>query len=323
MPQHPSKKRAKKIVKKGDFFEEHIFEEKNETFIGSWIKSGHEVFFNQSAKQLLDCNACLDDRQKRLLNRKPKQDLRSYQVEGRTEKDQYWWWEYGACSNKNYWGPYTRTLTFQRQNKRMRLAHYKMLNGSKNSPERIDQLYFNICEVTGGVYSGIACPVGLGGLFWPLFKNLKCKQKMHIYIEMASKKVLPHNVVCLEQKDWPPFYKNNPSYIYPHTIEFRIFQEDSSTKQSGIPVSIKHLEENGGPEVARVYGFMYPGGAGMRLEHYKFLDGPKPRDRMETPEMPSWWPGGGKFCGFLRDYQCGWAGPIVSFWRRESVEKFS
>jgi hypothetical protein len=309
-------KRPKKIVRLGEIFEEHIYDKKDETWIGTWVKAGQEPFFHESARKVLDCNSCIEDRKCRSRNKTPTQALRSYKVEGCTEVDSFWWWEFGVCNNFNCWGPYKRTISFQRKGGRMRLAHFKELNGSKNASERIGQIYCNISESSGHVYTGVACTVGFGAFFWPLFKDLKVKESMNIYIQMAPKKVLPENVEGLQRKDWPPYYKNNPAYLYPHRIEFRIFP---SKMHNGAPVSLKELENISWPELARVYGFMYPGGAGMRLEYYRFMDGPEPKKRIETPEMPIWWPGGGNFSGFKSGFQCGWAGPIISFWRRESL----
>ena len=86
---------------------------------------------------------------------------------------------------------------------------------------------------------------------------------------------------------------------------------------NGAPVSLHELENISWPELAHVYGFIYPGGAGMRIESYRFITGPEPRRRIEAPGMPLWWPGA--FSGFIKGVQGGWAGPMISFWRRESV----
>ena len=306
------------MVLSGTYYEEHLYEAANESFIGEWSKYGQDVGWGESARQLLDCSSCFDDRCRRNMNRTKSKKLRSYQVKGWTVESDLWWWEYGICENKSCWGPYERTIKFHRVAKRMHIASYKLLKGSVNHPERVDQLFFNLSEVSRGVYSGITSPLSLGRLFWPLFGKLLNKQQMHIHVRMSPKKILPEYVKLSEPKDFPPFYKNNPDYIYPHTIEYRIFGVGNE-KQSGLPTTIRQLEDSGLPELARVYGFMYPGGAGLRFEYYKYLEGPTPSERRETPDMPSWWPGQGTYSGFISNYQCGWAGPIVSFWRRKNV----
>ena len=242
--------------------------------------------------------------------------MRSYQVDGSTNSEEMWWWEFGSCDNVDCWGPYERTLKFQRQQNRMRLSNFKKSKFSNNPPERLDQIFFPISQLSQNTYSGLACPVSLGGLFWPLFKNFEKKQQLHIHISMISKKILPEHVKFSEKKNYPSFYKNHPHYIYPHTIEFRIFGE----VKAPLPSTIQELEDSGRPEIGRVFGFLYPGGAGLRMEHYKFLEGPKPEERRQTPEIPSWWPGWGQFAGYIKDFQYGWAGPVVSFWRRSSID---
>ena len=304
-----------KIVKMGEVYEEHIFNRKNETFIGTWVKAGHDVFYDDSARMVMNCESCFEDNKQRERNRTPRQPLRSYKVEGCTPPNDFWWWAYGLCDNKNCWGPYKRTIQFQRQGAKMLLQHFKELNGRKNATECIDKIFCHISESgSGHIYSGVACTVGFGAFFWPLFKDLKEKTPMNIYIQMTPKQMRPENVVELERKDWPPYYKYNPKFIYSHTIEFRIFP----TKMvNGAPASINELENIDWPELARVYGFMYPGGAGMRIESYRYIDGPEPRRRIEAPGMPLWWPSA--FTGFIKGVQSGWAGPMISFWRRESV----
>ena len=104
----------------------------------------------------------------------------------------------------------------------------------------------------------------------------------------------------------------------PTQLNSECSKKKKNKNQVGIPKTMVELEDSGWPELARVYGFVYKGGAGMRMEHYKYLDGPKPKERSETPDMPTWWPGRGRFGGYVKNIQGGWAGPIVSFWTRKS-----
>ena len=158
-------KRPNKLVTMGKIYNEHLFEEINENFIGTCVKAGHDIFSDDSARMVLDCNSCFEDSKCRARNKTPRQALRSYKVEGCKKPNDYWWWEYGLCNNKNCWGPYKRTISFQRQGARMCLQHFKELNGSKYATERIDQIFCNISESSRHVYCGVACTVGFGAFF--------------------------------------------------------------------------------------------------------------------------------------------------------------
>ena len=92
--------KRKKTVKMGEHFEEQIYPPSNETFVGEWIKYGHDVVRTENAMILLNCKSCSDDRLKRQMNKPGRYKLRSYQVEGLTNGE-FLWWEFGICENKN------------------------------------------------------------------------------------------------------------------------------------------------------------------------------------------------------------------------------
>ena len=314
-----------KIVREGEFFQEHIFKPKSETWLGTWLKCGQERQLSESAKGLFNCSSCESDRKKRWSYGTPTQKLRSYQVENFTKSSELWPWEFGLCDNKkNCWGPYTRTLKIQRHKINTgfyRFSNYKQEKTSKTAPERIDQLYVTMEQQKGSrrvIYSGIARPVGFCRFFWPLFTDEHVKKKRHISVEFLSQKMLPEKLIDVERADWPPYYKHNNDYKYPNQIVFRIFEEGPSEAGVGLPDSIVKLEDSGWPEVGRAYALMYPGGAGCRIEYFRFCDGPSPKERAETPETPLWWPGNNKTSGYIKNKQSGWAGPVISFWRRTS-----
>ena len=114
-------------------------------------------------------------------------------------------------------------------------------------------------------------------------------------------------------------------------MSFQIFEEPFSARPQFFPKTLDQLEETGWPEVGRIFVFMYPGGAGCRVEQYKYLN----IDRSEAPplqdyflycttpqNLPRWWPEGEK-AGFVKGFKSGWAGPVISFWRRtETNSKF-
>jgi hypothetical protein len=310
-----------KIVRVGKYFQEHIFMPKSETWIGSWRKCGQERHLSESAKEVFDCSSCEEDKKKRWSFGTPTQKLRSYQVENFTKSSEFWPWEFGLCGNKKCWGPYDRTLKIQRHKNNPRFyqfSNYKQVKTSKNAPERIDQLYVTMEQQKGVIYSGIARPVGFCSFFWPLFKDEHVLKKRHIHVEFLSKQMLPENLIDVDRAQWPPFYKHNNDFKYPNQIQFRIFEEGPSEPGVGLPDSIFKLENSGWPEVGRAFAFMYPGGAGCRVEYFKFCDGPSPKERVETPETPLWWPGNNRTSGYRKNIQAGWAGPLISFWKRTS-----
>ena len=239
----------------GTYFEEHHYQRQNETFIGDWKFYGHDTAIGSNyGGDVLGCSSCSSDKKRRHQNKIGK-PLRSYQVDGSTQTEDFYWWEYGVCENKLCWGPYDRTIKFQRRNNLMRVSHFKKIKSSNNPPERLDQVFFKISKQSQeNIYSGLACPVSLGGFFWPLFKDIVEKQQLHIYIRMISKKLLPEAVKLSEKKDYPPFYKNNPHYIYPQTLEMRIFGEGNGP----LPSTIEELEDSGRPELGKVFWFSLP-----------------------------------------------------------------
>ena len=139
------------------------------------------------------------------MNKPGRYKLRSYQVEGLTNGE-FWWWEFGICENKNCWGPYERTLRFKQRNNKIQISHFKSKKGSLNPPEQLDLIVVHLSQTAAGVYSGITCPFSKGGLFWPLFSDWSNKEKLHVYVEMYPKKMLPENVLTCLPKDYPQYY---------------------------------------------------------------------------------------------------------------------
>ena len=322
-----------KLVRKGLYFWEHVFQKKDETWIGKWVKAGSLADSSEAAKIMLNCESCNADRRKRLKMVGDRAPLRSYQVDGMTNPEDLWPWEFGQCSNKDCWGAYTRSWEVWRKSgtNRYFLRHSKSKLMSKNPPEKVNTMYINLEPGSRNVYSGMATPVGQFPIFWPMFRDGDIKQKRHVYVEVESKKKLPENLLGVARSEWPPYYRENPAYIYPNRMSFQIFEEPFSARPQFFPKTLDQLEETGWPEVGRIFVFMYPGGAGCRVEQYKYLN----IDRSEAPplqdyflycttplNLPRWWPEGEK-AGFVKGVKSGWAGPVISFWRRtETNSKF-
>ena len=68
-------------------------------------------------------------------------------------------------------------------------------------------------------------------------------------------------------------------------------------------------------EISRQYIFMYPGGAGARIEQFLMIpDFMNVKSRKESQILPLWFPN--KLQGFLPDEQGGFVGPVTSYFKR-------
>ena len=327
-----------KVVIRGPRFWEHVFPPKNENFIGIWEKCGTFVdLSNPSAKELLSCDSCINDRRTRNQMFPPSEALRSYQVRKVTKQNDFWLWEAGQCENKNCWGQKTRQWQVQRQKNQYLFTH-KTSNRNVNT-EVIDKLYINMLQgsdIKRCGYFGVGRPVGRCAQFRPMFNNEDFNKKRHVSCEMSSRKVLPENLTGIERSDCPPYYQENPDFVFPNKIIFKIYEEPEREKTTtltkaekdklclSVPDTQEKLEKAGWPEVARTYVFMYPGGAGCRVEQFRNMEGKEreERERLAADDLPNWWPEG-KISGYIKDVQGGWAGPITSFYRRiDTANKF-
>ena len=309
---------TKSIRERHDNIQEHVFKEQNETWVGEWTKCGQDFRTDQHARALFSCTSCEEDRKKRDSYNINQRKTRTYTVDNWTKPGDIWPWEFGLCENKECWGPYHRTLRIQRKGNFYRISTYKKLKSIQGSQEQIDQMFVLLQQKSGNfrhIYSGISKPIGICHIFWPLLKDEK-EKKYHIYTEFISKKILPENVINLPRNKWPRCYYYDDDYNYPNRMEFRIFEE-TFTAASDMDTIIK-LEDSGWPEIGRAYAFMYPGGAGCRLEFYKYKEGPHPRKRIETFYIPFYWSRGEE--GYIENVQAGWTGPIISFWRRTKTD---
>ena len=91
----------------------------------------------------------------------------------------------------------------------------------------------------------------------------------------------------------------------------------SGAKVDGKPTYPETEEEleDAWNEICQQYIFLYPGGSGLRVEQFlKIPDFMKVNRRKESPFLPYWFKD--KTQGYIPDFQGGWSGPIVSYYRR-------
>lgn len=312
-----SKAKLNKVIRESEGLQEHVFKPQNESWVGDWEKCGQDFRFDNHAKALFSCSSCEGDRLKRNFYKINQKKNRTYAVDNWTKPGDIWPWEFGLCDNKECWGPYKRTMKIQRRGNLYRISTYKKLKSTGCVPERIDQLYVRLMRNNGKcshIYSGISKPVGICHIFWPLLSDEKDK-RYHIYTELISRDVLPENCINLPHNEWLSCYYYDNNLNYPNRMEFRIFEEIFPAEEVD---TIRKLEKCGWPEIGRAYAFMYPGGAGCRLEFYKYKEGPHPRKRRDTFFIPFYWERGTE--GYIENVQAGWTGPIISYWKRTSIE---
>lgn len=194
-----------------------------------------------------------------------------------------------------------------------------------------DKLYINFEQGSGEnreAYFGVGMKSDSCKIFWPMFKEEKSSTRRFIACEISSRKVLPEKLIGLERCKWPIFYQDHPDYAYPNKMIFRFFVEPKIELQSdplsgiNLPNTIDKLIKAGWPEVGRTYCFLYPGGAGARIEQYKYLPGEENKTRISAENVPQWWPEGPS-SWYIHGHQGGWAGPVTSFYRRiDTINSF-
>lgn len=201
--------------------------------------------------------------------------------------------------------------------------------GSKSTIE--DKLYVEFKQGTGQTreaYYGVGMKSDSCKLFWPMFSDENSATKRFVACEMSSRKVLPEKLIGLDRCKWPSYYQDHPDYAYPNKIVYRFFEEPERNKQTvtltknKLPDTQQKLDEAGWPEVGRIYCFLYPGGAGARVEQYKNKAGVQTTIRKSADNVPHWWPEGAS-SWYIFQQQGGWTGPVTSFYKRiDSINAF-
>jgi hypothetical protein len=162
------------------------------------------------------------------------------------------------------------------------------------------------------IYSGIATGRNCNS-FWPMIPGDKEYPTVrNIVINMQSGEPMPPNGCN----------KFDIKFMFPNMIEMRFFEQPRLRLPTGksipdrpnYPKTEEELEDNWN-EISKQYIFMYPGGAGMRVEQFLMIpDFTLVKKRIESPILPYWFPD--KYSGFIPDIQGGWTGPVVSYYKR-------
>ena len=163
------------------------------------------------------------------------------------------------------------------------------------------------------IYSGLATARHCNS-FFPMVPgpgNTPTVRK--VYMEMESSEPVPAD----------GDHRFNLKFMYPNIIRTKIYEHPTIRLESGkvvldtpdYPTTEEDLEERW-KEISRQYIFMYPGGAGAKIEQFLMVpDFIEVKERIESAHLPLWFPD--RTRGFIPETQGGWVGPVVSYYNRE------
>ena len=295
-----------------------------EHWIGMWKKEGHTYldvnsyinpFTTPHDKVLkLRCSFCSQKEKLR-----DQRIIKLYRVKNHTKQDSYWpWWD-GTCENPNgCWGSQNRYWTVLRTNTGQWVFRTQV--SELNTPtelSNIDELRLNLVQGQGIYrlrYSGIATGRHCNS-FLPLITSQREHPARKIVIHMQSGEPMPDNP-SLKQEF------GTLSLMFPNHILMRFFEQPKIQLSSGIwvddkpnyPKTEQDLESYW-KEISRQYIFMYPGGAGARIEQYLKIDeNAEVKKRRESSFLPLWWEN--EYSAYIPGDQSGWIGPISSVYSR-------
>ncbi len=270
--------------------------------------------------------------------------LRSYQVLGLTKNFNQYDWEKTRCNNlSGCWGPAERILEVRQKPDIMQMIHIKIRPNQTNE-EVVNRLYLSLKKKeyqrernsNEKIYTSIGSCSKMKDFFWPdLFSGNSSLKKKTYYFHVS---IVPRDPVSgLENLPvvwWPDELKTRDR-VFPMTMNMEFFESHKDLNLP-FPSSYNELVTNYKPSHLTFLD-MYEGGAGLRVSQYKWVDNetlnreaPLPlwsnkRSRTdldvalyENKFRPRWINTqhlDEKNC-FVKDFQNGFSGPIVSYWAR-------
>ena len=311
-----------------------------EFIIGQWEIIGGEVIENPSNSRIL-CEFCKTNTMHRRSNEELYSlPLRSYQVESYTHPEDQWKWERFVCTSKNTcWGrsrSFKRIFDVRRSDVKGK-PHTKQYKFSTiNNSTVLDSFFVNVSQQYGRrqghhVTSGISTKFRRPNFFdQVLFSDQPLHDTYYIYCVIRSKDMVPHELINLPIREWPPSYQKR-QYIYPSFIDLEFFRKDPNISRQ--PETIHDLDNH--VPIASCFLNVYKGGAGMAVHSWKNL---RVEDETESYKWPRSMEGNLKL-GYIKQIKPYWhsedgilgttgpsiyipgqnggfGGPLTTYWNR-------
>ena len=304
----------KKVIAGEKYIEDH-YTSHPETFIGCWSLCGNDFDPRNPSFKVIFCQTCIEkvhEKKKRetVLGRE-----RSYQVTDFTNPQiKYDWGGFQGCDNVNCWGTKERYFKILRHwvNRnhftgfQYSFRNYKV---GEISDECSDSFYFNLHKTSNP-------------RFHEAITSQTVKSPSFIFPNIIDKSIQNSQYYLhIQQEDHE---RSSPDYLYPSTLKINHYKrsEDSAV----FPTSPEDLAVHHKPAASSIIE-LYPGGAGLRVSQFKYVENAHfndsedliydPNDSIVIPSAASVYSSQvQKSEVYAEGIQNGWIGPIVSFWSR-------
>ena len=299
----------------GDNYIEDRYTSHPETFIGCWSLHGNDFDPRNPSFKVIFCEACIQKAHEKKRREVLLGKERSYQVVNFTNPlIKYDWSGYQGCENENCWGRKERYIKVLRHwvnrqhfvGYQYSFANYKV---GDISDECTDRFYFNL-QKTGkpNFHEAITSQTTKSPPFF--FPNI---------IDSSHRN--SQHYLHIQQED---HIKSSPGYLYPSTLKIDHYRRNDEKVE--FPSVADDLARYHKPAASSIIE-LYPGGAGIKVSQFKFVENEKFKDSgnlIYDPNSsvylpPEAWVHSSpakKSELYVEGLQDGWIGPIVSFWSR-------
>ena len=251
-----------KVVKGSEFLEDY-YQAHPENLDGLWVKYGQGKEENPTVRKIL-CASCHEAS----VNYQEKEDIlqmkRCYQVENFTQRGIYYDWDKISCKDPSCWGPKERCLKVSkkiRPNDGLQYMFSQFKIYDNRSEECVDRVYFNLQlkDSDNWFYEGIGSQSRIGQFFFPNLVD-SCNQE-------------PGNFFFVSTRQYE---KSSKNFKFPLVWKVEHFKKNKQVEK--FPASVHDLDKDH-YQVARTFVEIYPGGAGLRVSQYKYVENSEFRHR--------------------------------------------
>ena len=301
----PSRYYIQKEVVFGEKYVEHVYPQYLENLCGLWKKTGHSVTPGEATWHYL-CSQCKKDWRSRTHLRHPFSGIeeRSYQVRNVTFAQDKWQWDFHLCKNsEGCWGEKTRLWEVRRHYKQWMMT-WKTQVGT--GYRKTDQLFCfthpnQSPNVSRTYEDGVARNNGQTNVF--LHNNEYQDVMKYFYISTESRRLVPQEFLNMKIVERPPYFQA-PVYTCPISMEIVVFLTSKFYEEE---MNWELLNRRCQP-VEHVYVSLYPGGAGMRVMQFKYVEEKNcGKYFRKCGWIPQWFPDG-QYSGHIPGEQSGWQG---------------
>ena len=248
----------KEKVVKGELFLEDTYKPFPENLDGLWVKYGQGSQENPSTQKIL-CNSCSEAIQIYREKENILEMKRSYQVKNITNSKVLYDWDRINCKDPSCWGPKERYLKVakkegfkKKDSLQYMFAQYKVYgNGAE---ECVDRVYLNLQlkSERRWNYEGIGEQRRVRQFFFPnLFDSYYREQEHFTFVTTRQ------------------YERTSSGFKFPLVWQVEHFMKNKNIQK--FPLTVKDLDQDHHP-VAKSFLEVYPGGAGLRVSQYKYVE---------------------------------------------------